>query len=431
MRYAWLPPLWVALWAGPVGAAAQTPSDPLFDPRSESRSEAPAEVAAQATLTLDEAIERAAQGRPETAAARSDAEAAQAAVAQAGTYANPVLSAEVEGTRQNDRTTTVLLSQTFEWGGQRVARQDAARFAHEAALARQSAWQQQLRAEVTAVFVEALVAQERLRLAESAVTLAERASDAARKRVIAGKASPVDETRARLAEASVRVEARRAVAELRAAWRALTAAMGSAMAAPAALPHLSGPVALPEVPSEATLLQCLASAAAWQQAQLEVGRLGALARLERAKRTPDVTLGLGTQRSDDQGQRQTVLTLSMPLPLFNTNGHAEVEAQRRQDKARHDADALALKLRTEVFAAQARLEVAVAEAQALEREVLPGAQQAHEASARGFELGKFGLIELLDSQRTLLQARTQHLKAVADAHRAAAEIERWLAHGTN
>jgi len=37
---------------------------------------------------------------------------------------------------------------------------------------------------------------------------------------------------------------------------------------------------------------------------------------------------------------------------------------------------------------------------------------------------------VLDSQRTLLQARAQHLKAVAEAHQAAAELDRLLSSGT-
>ena len=35
-------------------------------------------------------------------------------------------------------------------------------------------------------------------------------------------------------------------------------------------------------------------------------------------------------------------------------------------------------------------------------------------------------IDVLDAQRTLLQANTQHLRALADAHKAAAEIDRIL-----
>ncbi|HWT20023.1 MAG TPA: TolC family protein, partial [Variovorax sp.] len=70
-----------------------------------------------------------------------------------------------------------------------------------------------------------------------------------------------------------------------------------------------------------------------------------------------------------------------------------------------------------------------ATAQTLQRDALPGAEAAYKAAARGFELGKFSFLEALDAQRTLLQVRNQHLLAVADAHRTAAELDRLLGTG--
>jgi cobalt-zinc-cadmium efflux system outer membrane protein len=58
--------------------------------------------------------------------------------------------------------------------------------------------------------------------------------------------------------------------------------------------------------------------------------------------------------------------------------------------------------------------------------VLPAAQQAHDAATRGFEAGKFGFIEVLDAQRSLLQARARYLSALSSAHQAAAAIDRLL-----
>ena len=65
------------------------------------------------------------------------------------------------------------------------------------------------------------------------------------------------------------------------------------------------------------------------------------------------------------------------------------------------------------------------------RNVLPGAQNAYAATVTGYELGKFGLTEVLDAQRTLLQARSQYVQSVSGAHRAAAELERLLGQPAN
>lgn len=420
MRDALLPPLLAALTISPCSAQG-TVGVPA------ARNDVPAAPVATSTaaLTLPQAIDLAQRDRPELAAARSEVEAAEAALSQAGALPNPVFAAELEDTRKATRTTSYMLSQPIELGGKRSARQDAARHALDAALSQQQSRRQQLRADVTAAFFGTLAAQERVQLAESAVELAQRGSEAARKRVVAGKASPIDETRAKVAEAGVRVEALQARGALRTAMQALGAAVGGTQR----FERVDGQISLPDVPSAPALQERMAGAAFVRQAQLEVDRLGALARLERAKRIPDVTVGIGTKRSEELGRSQAMFTLTIPLPIFDTNRGAEVEALRRQDKARYEVDAAVARLRSNVAAAHARLEAAVAEARLLQQDILPGAVAAHDTSTKGFELGKFSFLEVLDSQRTLLQARAQHLKAVAEAFQAAAELDRLLSSG--
>ena len=116
----------------------------------------------------------------------------------------------------------------------------------------------------------------------------------------------------------------------------------------------------------------------------------------------------------------------MPLPIFDSNRGNVREALQREDKARDEAAALAMRLRAEALSARQRLDAARVEAETMVREVLPGAQSAFDATLRGFELGKFSFLEALDAQRTLFQARAQYLKALGDAHRAAAEIDRLI-----
>jgi cobalt-zinc-cadmium efflux system outer membrane protein len=62
----------------------------------------------------------------------------------------------------------------------------------------------------------------------------------------------------------------------------------------------------------------------------------------------------------------------------------------------------------------------------LQRDVLPGAKSAYDAATVGFENGKFNFLEVLDAQRTYFAAKSQYLKALAEAHRAAADIDRVL-----
>ena len=70
--------------------------------------------------------------------------------------------------------------------------------------------------------------------------------------------------------------------------------------------------------------------------------------------------------------------------------------------------------------------IVLAEVNVLQSEVLPGAQAAFDAATKGFELGKFAYLDVLDAQRTLLQARAQYLRALADAHRSITDLDRLL-----
>ena len=56
--------------------------------------------------------------------------------------------------------------------------------------------------------------------------------------------------------------------------------------------------------------------------------------------------------------------------------------------------------------------------------LLPGAQSAFDAATKGYQLGRFGYLDVLDAQRTLFQTRTQNLRALADYQRGVSEIER-------
>jgi cobalt-zinc-cadmium efflux system outer membrane protein len=421
MRELWLPPLLAACMTWPGLAQAQGVEPPF--PMAASPHTPAAEPAA---LTLAQALALALERHPELAAARSAVEAAEAAQLQAGARPAPVVESELEDTRRETRSTTLRLAQPLELGGKRQARLDAAERGREAALGRLALRRSQLRAEVTAAFAEALLAQERLRLAEAALELARSGSEAARRRVSAGKVSPIEETRARVAQAGVGVERAQAQGELRAALQGLQALLGGERR----IERVAGDITLPAVPDAATLRARLADAPPLRVARLEVERLGALARLECTRRVPDLTLGVGAKRNEELGRTQALLTLSVPLPVSDAWRGAELEALRRQDQARFEAEATALRLRAELARAHERLQATAAEARTLQDEVLPDAQSVFEATAKGYELGKFGFLDVLDAQRTLLQSRSQHLRALAQAHLAAAEIERLLGDDT-
>ena len=374
-------------------------------------------------LTLASAVQFALDNNPDLSASQREIDAAQGALTQAGAYQNPTLSVEVEDVRRDNRTTTVLLSQPIELGGKRAARMAVAERAIEVARAQLDTRQAELRANVTAAFFAALTSHERVRLAQDSLDLALAGSQAAQKRVTAGKVSPVEETRAKVAEANVRLELIQAQGELQTNLQALR----TLLAGSADFDVLDGSVLLPPVlPSLDAMEQRIANAPALRQARLEVRRLAALADLESAKRVPDITVTAGIQRAQESGRSQAVIGFSVPLPLFDTNRGNIAEAISRRYQAEDQARAAELRLRGDVAVARQLHRTASSEVATFESDILPGAQSAYEATRQGFELGKFGYLEALDAQRTLLQARAQHLRSVASVYRAASDLDRLL-----
>jgi len=379
-----------------------------------------------APLTLKAALELALGANPDLSAAGRELDAVEATITQARVRPNPQISTLIEDTQRSTRTTTLQLNQPIELGGKRAARIEAAERGRDAASADLDAKRAEIRAAVMTAFFDVLTAQERLRLVQSSVQLAQRATIAASRRVTAGKVSPVEETKARVAEAGVRVESFQATSELSTARKRLAATWGNLSPR---FERAEGQVET--LPALGELNTRLANAPSLLRARLEVNRRQALAQVERTRRIPDVTVSLGTKHNEELGRNQAIFGISIPIPVFDRNQGNLLEALRRTDKARDELIATEVRLGGELAQAHERLNAARQEVDALQNDILPGAQSAYDAATKGFELGKFSFLEVLDAQRTLLQAKSQYLRTLTEGHRAAAEIERVLGNASS
>ena len=375
-------------------------------------------------LSLTKAIELALEGSPEVAAATRQWEATEGQVLQGRARPNPELAYSLEDARSRTRTQSWQLNLPVELGGKRAARTKAAEKSREQAQAQLNELKAALRANVAAAYFDVLTAQERLVLAKDSVALAKSSTDTVAKRVAAGKVSPVEESKARVAEAGIRVELAQAASEQRNARSRLFALLGK-IEAPFTV--LEGKAEnLPPVPKLADLQSLISSSPAVVLARIEVDRRKALTDLEQSKRVPDITVSAGIQRSNETQRNILLFGVSVPLPVFDRNQGNLLEALKLEDKARDELQGATVRLHSEVAQAQERLSTIAAEVQLLRQDVLPGAKSAYDAATIGFENGKFNFLEVLDAQRTYFTAKSQYLKALGEAHRAAADVDRLL-----
>ncbi|CAB3792245.1 Cobalt-zinc-cadmium resistance protein CzcC [Paraburkholderia caffeinitolerans] len=375
-------------------------------------------------LSLDDALGIAAASNPLLRSAVASANASSGVFMQAGARPNPNLSLLQEGLGGQDRTSTALVEQTIELGGKRRARLDVASYGRQSALASLDGQAAQLRAAVITAFYDMLAAQRQMQMAQESADIALRSADMADKRARAGKISPVESTKARVAAADAQIALASARTQATLALEKLANVTGS--------PEVHNRTvtgnldALPEIEPLSSLQSRLDDAPLSRVAQAELLRSNARVSVEKARRIPDITVSAGMKRVWTSGipDNQAVVGVSIPLPIFDTNKGAILEASHNAEKASADLDSEKARLRLELAQAWSSYENATQEARRLKGEVLPAAKQALEAMQRGFELGKFSFLDVLDAQRTLFQGQSQYVKVLSTAHQAHAEIGR-------
>lgn len=401
---------------------------------------------ARSNLTLQDAVQLALQYNPELASFDKEIRALEGATLQAGLLRNPDLSVNVDnvgnmGTGNGQRVgappgTTlketveqqdliVRISQLVELGGKRTARVNAASLGQELAIKDYEAKRLDIIARAANAFIEVLAGQEQFQLAEESQRLAQRVVDTVKRRVQAGKVPPIEETKVGVAFSTTRIALVQAQRDLEAARKRLALLWGQSSPEFAkVLGNLESQVTAPTF--EALTERVLSSPMA-DRAKKGIEHRKALLEVEQTRRVPDITVAGGMIKHWESGGTTGIVGISMPLQLFDRNQGNLREANQRLNKALDEQAATDLRLRTELAQAYEALSAAQTEIVILRNEVLPAATSAFEVTNKGYELGKFSFLEVLDAQRTLFQNRILYMRSLANYHRLVNEIERLTA----
>ncbi len=404
-------------------------------PSSGAKEELPEEI------TLPQALSLALMHNPELAASTWDVRSAEARIIQAGLFPNPEIDVEVEnfgGSREvenpdgtsdslkrfDEYEATVLLSQLIEIGGKRSKRKQVATSEHD--LLRWDFETKRLDTItlVTNAFIDLLGLQERMDLTDGLENLSQDVFNTVSERVKAGKVSPVEETRARVALSTIQIEQERIKRELEAARKRLAATWGSNTPGfQRAGGELEKITVLPPYEFLLSRISQNPDIARWN-AELE--QREAALRLEKAQRLPDLTIAGGVRYLDESNDQVYVMGMSLPLPLLNRNQGAILEASNDLQKAREEraaAEVNAIATLDEVYQS---LLSAYNEVTVLRDTVLPGAESAFNASNEGYLEGKFSYLDVLDVQRSLFSAEDTYVNSLVAYHKAITSLERLI-----
>lgn len=427
--------------SGQVTAAPKRPLGqdvPVYQPAvgDQERREAPSLPNPTAPVSLQDAVALALLHNPALAAFAWESRALEARILQAGRPPNPTLdvtaqdlgASRVLGSDSDQPVqpqTTLQLSQVIELGGKRTARRRLAERNRDLAHWDYETARIDVLTEVSRAFTDVLTAQETLALTDETIRLVTQVQENVAARVAAGVVSPIEETRANVALAAVRAEAARARRVLDASRTRLALQWGSPTATfPSVVGDLKAePPPLPAVGGLAAMLDQNPELARWAAEVLQ--REASLA-LEQAKRVVDVAVSAGYRRYTTVESNAFVVGASIPLKLFDRNKDGIEEARLRVAKAYEERRAAEARVAAGLADAYAALATAHDEITILRTAVLPGAQQTFDAVTEGYRLGRFGFLEVLDAQRTLISAGSQYLRALSDYYKAVATVERLI-----
>lgn len=381
-------------------------------------------------LTLRQALALTLKFNSELSAYSHELRASEAALLQAGAMPNPVLDLTGENLSNNrlrangDRTTTIQIGQLIELGGKRASRIKLAEAGRALVNWDYEAKRMDVLFRVSQTFIDVVAGQQGQALAGESLRLAQQVADAAGKRVLAGKVSPIEETKARIALSAAQIELEQAKRQLAAARGRLSALWGNPNSR---FQNAAGDLEkFAFVPNYERLTERVRNNPDLARWMSEIARRQAAIETEKAKAVPDITLSAGMRRFSQFDDRAYLVGISIPIPVFDRNRGGILEASRRLDKTMDEQRAAENRLVTELAQSFHRLSAIRNEIDTLRTAILPGAQSAYDGAAKGYQLGKFGFLDVLDAQRTLFQARSQHLRALADYHRGLSEIERLI-----
>lgn len=378
-------------------------------------------------IDLAQARERALDASPELRIASSAVTEAEGAFRQSRSRGNPELEIEVEEfggdrPRWDEAAVTWSLAQRVDLFGVRGARVAAARHGRDAALHSVDIARRDLMAEVDRRFADALLARSRVEVLAAGDSIAAETVRAVTALADAGEVSPIEIDRAEAERASVSTRLLVARLEHASALRALWRIWGGAEAE---VTDVDGSFdILPRLPDRDSLLAAAALPPDLLRAESELRRAEAELRLTGRERFPELALRGGVRQLRATDEHTYVGSVGLSLPLLDRKMGALAMARARVQQARIEREALEKRTALAREGAYDALERAI-EAATIQRERnLPRAESIHAAVQEGYRRGKFGLLELLDADRFLLQARLESLEALRSAWAARADLDR-------
>jgi outer membrane protein, heavy metal efflux system len=380
------------------------------------------------TLTLKDALRLALLQNPQLAVFALEIRAREAASLQASLLPNPEFSIETENFtgsgvyRGVDATeTTISLGQLIELGGKRAKRTELAALHSDLAAWDFETMRLEVYSAVMASYTQVMALQEKVKLDSELLNIAKQLHKNIEKRVTAGRLSPAETARASVAVSNAEISLQRTKRQLTAARRQLTATWNGKGLFKNVAGEMNVSGSLPDI---APIIENLDQSPTLARWAVEMDRRRASLKLSEAMAVPDPNINLAFRRINESDDNAFVAGVSIPIQLFDRNQGAIKEAEVRVKQGEWERKGRLNTLKARVESIYPVAEALAAEISALTENSIPYAEEAYTVINSGYQQGKFQLIDVLDAQRTLFEARQRLLESMKDYKLTITEIER-------
>ncbi|MFH1217284.1 MAG: TolC family protein [Pseudomonadota bacterium] len=379
-------------------------------------------------ITLADAITAALANNPDIAAASHEIWAREGAGLQKGLLANPRFFSEFEefgGSGEFSGVdalgTTVGISQEIPLAGKRDKRVRIAE--HETDIARLELQEKivALSRNVKKRFLRVYFLDQSLLLETKNIALLQDVQDVISRQIALGDISPLDERKTTVELALAKSTLARAKRELEMARIELASSWGSREVYFDQVEFSDQTIQL--LPEEDELWQTAQGHPEMKIKQMQIEQLKASLDLAKADAVPDLEVEGGVKYFNESNDHAYFLGFSIPIPIFDRNKGGIREAAENIHKGKKELAGASSRMRTELAVLLERLQIIVEESDTTETTIIPAAHEAYEALKKAYEAGEKDYLELLDSQRILIEVQRQNLLLKTEHHDLIADLE--------
>jgi cobalt-zinc-cadmium efflux system outer membrane protein len=380
-------------------------------------------------INLQTAISRALQNSPRIKSADAAVLATKGVRSQSDVWLNPEISVQAENVAGSGRYSgiksaeiTYGVSQIIEIGGKRsgrkaVAEQNVALSRHDQMLIRINVVR-----DVTVAYVNAVAAQEMLKLAEEQKKIAADLYKEVNERVDSAREPIIQKSKAHIALSTAKFVYEHDGRELDYTKRVLSNMWGiydNHFSLDTSAFFL---VSLPMTKAKAEAK--MHRNPSYKRMESNCMKMQAQYGLEKSNAIPDPRINLGVRNLRDTGNRAFILGISIPIPIFNFNQGNVERARQEVSKAESDKQVIKLAIINELYEVLKNQLNAYRNVNTLKKSIIPSAEQAFILARQGYRSGKFPYLEVLDAQRTLFELKKQYIVVLREYHIAKAEIDK-------